>query len=122
MKIKQIKSVFDIWRLLLPFLYVFILVHFLKDITQDILKIPTFLDLFGDVKEDLSPFPVFAQNLFMFLGVGSFVAEVFLLISIPIVLKRKESAFLEKVVLVVILALLLFFLVATLLDPRFRLG
>jgi len=122
MKIKQIKSVLDIWRLLLPFLYVFILVHFLKDITQDILKIPTFLDLFGDVKEDLSSLPVFAHNLFMFLGVSSFIAEAFLLISIPVVLKRKESAFLEKVVQVVTLALLLFFLVAILLDPRFRLG
>ena len=54
MKIKQIKSVFNIWRLLLPFLYIFILVHFLKDITQDILKISTPLDLFGDVKEDIS--------------------------------------------------------------------
>ena len=95
---------------------------FLKDITQDILKIPTPFDLLGDVKEDLSSFLDFTQNLFTFLGVGSFIAEAFLLISIPIVLKRKGSAFLEKVVLVVILSLLLFFLVATLLDPRFRLG
>lgn len=109
-----------VWRQILPFLYVFVLVHFLKDITQDILKISTPLDLLGDVKEDLSRFPIFIQNLFVLLGIGSFISEVFLLVSIPVVMKRKETTTLEKVILVVIMALLLFFLVATLLDPRFR--
>lgn len=112
-------TIFKVWRKLLPFLYVFVLVHFLKDITQDVLKIFTPLDLLGDVKEELSSFPIFIQNLFMLLGVGSFIAEAFLLISIPVVTKRKEITHLEKMVLAVIMALLLFFLVVTLLDPRF---
>jgi hypothetical protein len=111
---------FRVWRGLLPFLYVFVLVHFLKDITQDILKLPTPLDLLGDAKEDLSLFPDFIQNIFILLGVGSFMAEAFLLISIPVVMKKKEITSLEKVILALVIALLLFFLTVTLLDPRFR--
>src|SRR3989344_5503790 len=97
MKIKQIKSVFNIWRLLLPFLYIFILVHFLKDITQDILKISTPLDLFGDVKEDISFLSKPLQIIFYYgLGGLSFVIEAFLLIAIPKIIRRRQVSFLEK--------------------------
>lgn len=113
---------FMIWRKLLPFVFIFVLVHFLKDVTQDILKIPTPLDYLGDVKEDLSSFPVIAQNLFMLLGIGSFVAEAFILVAIPVVIRKKEIILLEKVVCIVLIALILFFLVATFLDPRFKIG
>lgn len=114
------KFCFKLWRRLLPFLYVFVFIHFLKDITQDILKIPTPLDLFGDVKEDLSSFSIFAQNLFMLLGVSSFIAEAFLLVAIPAVIRKKRVTLLEKTIFVVVVALILFFLMAILLDPRFR--
>ena len=113
-------KVYKIWRILLPFLYVVVLIHFLKDITQDILKIPTHLDLLGDVKEDISMFPVFFQNLFISMGVGSFIAEVFLLVAIPVVIKRKGASLLGKTIFVVFLCLGAYFLAATLLDPRFR--
>ncbi|MFH0749441.1 MAG: hypothetical protein V1917_00825 [Candidatus Gottesmanbacteria bacterium] len=110
--------IYKLWRKLLPILYIFVLIHFLKDITQDILKIPTFLDLLGDVREDISSFPLVIQNIFTLLGYGSFVAEIFLLVSIPITLKKKEMSVLEKVVVAVVLFLLFFFMAAILLDPR----
>jgi hypothetical protein len=113
------KKLFRLWRFLLPLLFVFFLIHFLKDITQDILKVATPLDLLGDAKEDLSSFSPFFRRVFYILGVGSFAGELFLLISIPIVLKRKTFSRLELVVLIVIILILLFFLWATLLDPRF---
>jgi hypothetical protein len=116
------KKIFKAWRTILPFVYLIVLVHFLKDITQDILRIPTPLDLLGDIKEDLSLFPALIQKFFGLLGIGSFMAELFLLVSIPVVIKRREFTFLEKIVGVVIVALLLFFLTATLLDPRFKIG
>jgi hypothetical protein len=113
------EKLFRFWRFLLPFFFIFFLIHFLKDITQDILKVATPLDIFGDVKEDLSLFSPFFKGAFYVLGVGSFIGELFLLISIPLVLKRKTFSRLELVVLIVVILILLFFIWAALLDPRF---
>lgn len=115
-------KLFKIWRFVLSFLFLFVLIHFLKDITQDILKIKTPLDIFGDVKEDLSGLPTVAQSLYFYgLGSLSFLAEGFLLVSIPIVLKRKKFSKLEKYVVIAIVFLFVFFLIATMLDPRYKL-
>jgi len=109
------------WRYFLPILFLFVLVHFAKDITQDILKISTPLDIFGDAKEDLSGLSTITKNLYLYgLGGLSFIVEIFLLVSIPVVLKRKRYTKLEKYVTIATIFLLLFFVVATILDPRFR--
>lgn len=115
------RRLFKIWRFFLPLLFLFVLIHFLKDITQDILGIKTPLDIFGDVKEDVSRFTVVEQNLYLYgLGGLSFLAEAFLLISIPIVWKRKVYSRLEKYVVFTIFSLLLYFLIAIMLDPRYK--
>ena len=112
---------FKMWRFILPLLFLFVLIHFLKDITQDILRIKTPLDVFGDVKEDVSKLSPTAQNLYLYgLGGISFLAEAFLLISIPIVWKRKVYSRLEKCVVFTIFSLLLYFLIAIMLDPRYK--
>lgn len=110
-----------IWRLVLRFIFVFVVIHLLKDITQDILKIPTPLDLLGDAKEDLSFLPKTFQFVYLY-GFGglSIIAEIFLLITIPKVLKRKEFSGLEKWILIAVMFLVLFFIMATFLDPRFK--
>lgn len=113
-------KIFRVWRLFLPILFLFVLIHFLKDITQDILIISTPLDIFGDVKEDVSKLSPTAQNLYLYgLGGLSFLAEAFLLISIPVVWKRKTFSNLEMYIVTITSLLLLFFLVATMLDPRY---
>jgi len=86
---------------------------------QDILRISTFLDLFGNAKEDLSIFPVFFQHIFTLLGYGSFIAEIFILISIPFVIKKESISKLEVGLITVVILLLIYFLSAVLLDPRF---
>ncbi len=81
------------------FLYIFILIHFLKNITQDILlRISYPLDLFGDVKEDISFLSKPLQLTFYYgLGDFSFIVGAFLLITIPKIIKRKEeSCLIEK--------------------------
>jgi hypothetical protein len=114
-------KLFKIWRFILPVLFLFVIIHFLKDITQDILGIQTPLDIFGDVREDLSGLSTTSQNLYLYgLGGLSFLAEAFLLISIPIIWKRKTFSKLEKVVAIVTGLLILFFLVAIMLDPRYK--
>lgn len=117
------KLAFRTWRVILPFLYIFLLIHFLKDITQDILKISTPLDLFGDVKEDISFLPKSLQLVFYYgLGGLSFVVEAFLLITIPKIIKRKQTTVLEKWVIGGVLFLVVFLAICFMLDPRFRIG
>jgi len=112
------RKLFKIWRAFLPFLFVFVLVHLLKDITQDILRVKSPLDIFGDAKEDLSDLPVVGQKLYLYgLGGLSVLAEMFLLISIPIIRKRSGFSKLEKVAVVATIFLLTFFTTAILLDP-----
>lgn len=116
------KLAFRIWRAVLPFLYIFIFIHFLKDITQDILRISTPLDIFGDVKEDISFLSKPLQLIFYYgLGGFSFIIEAFLLIAIPKIIRRRQITFLEKFVIGGILYLLVFLTACILLDPRYKL-
>ncbi|HBC44992.1 MAG: hypothetical protein UX08_C0012G0021 [Candidatus Collierbacteria bacterium GW2011_GWB1_45_35] len=100
-------------------IWIVILIHFLKDITQDILNIPTFLDAFGNIQEDVSWLPIWAQSLVYGTGVSSFLAEIFLLISIPIIKKREKGSNLEKWVIGVVIFMLIYFPVVIFLDPRY---
>jgi hypothetical protein len=105
---------------LLSLIWVITLIHFLKDITQDILKIPTILDVFGNIQEDLSHLPHWLQLFIFSAGVGSFLAEIFLLISIPLIKCRRETSTLEKWVAGVVIFMLIYFPIVILLDPRFK--
>lgn len=118
-KVKTMNTFYKVWRKILPILYIFILIHFLKDITQDMLKISTPLDLLGDVHEDLSRASMIIESLFMVLGNLSYCAELFLLLTIPKIMKTGENAILEKVVVIVFATLLMYFIATVLLDPRF---
>lgn len=106
-------------KFLLWLIFVAILIHFLKDITQDILQISTPLDIFGNVKEDLSGFPQIIKIGFFILGIISFLSEIFLLISIPFVNLYKTGHKLEKFVWLNTCFILVFFISAILLDPRY---
>lgn len=82
----------------------------------------THLDVFGDVKEDLSFFPQQIQSIFTYgLGGLSFVVELFLIITIPVVIKRKAYSKLEKWVILCFTFLFIFFAMCILLDPRYKL-
>lgn len=112
---------FKLWRLFLPFLFLFVLIHLLKDITQDILGVKTPLDILGDVKEDLSWLPKNIRNLYLYgLGGLSFLAEGFLLVSIPLIWKRQDFSKLENYVVIATSFLFLFFMMAIMLDPNYR--
>lgn len=110
-----------IWQFSLLVIFLVIFVHFLKDITQDILKVPTFLDLLGNVNEDLSVFPLIVRQIIIAFGLVSFVLEAFLIIAIPKVIKNKENSKLEKFVIASVLFLIIYFISVTLMDPRYHL-
>ncbi len=115
------KYLHKIWQFSLPVIFLIVFVHFLKDITQDILKTPTFLDLLGNVNEDLSAFPLVIRQIIIALGFVSFGIEVFLIVVIPKVMKNKENSKLEKYVIASLLFLVIYFISITLLDPRYHL-
>jgi len=101
----------------LPVLWIVVFMHFLKDITQDILQIPTFLDWFGNIQEDLSGLPRVVQDSIIASGYLSFFGEILLLIAIPIVRKRNSFSKLEAWVIGVVVFMLIYFPVVTFLDP-----
>lgn len=105
---------------ILNLIWVATLIHFLKDITQDLLGIPTFLDAFGNIQEDLSVLPSWVRLSILGAGIGSFLAEIFLLISIPIIKNRRETSIIEKWVDGVVIFMLVYFSIVMLLDPRFN--
>ena len=74
----------------MPFIFILVLIHFVKDVTQDILRVSSVLDVFGNVKEDISYFPETLKKIYFWFSVSSFFAEIFLLVSIPIVMRRKN--------------------------------
>jgi len=114
--------ILKLWRrFLLPLIFVFVLIHFAKDLTQDILRIASPLDIFGDAKEDISFLPKSLQLVFWYgLGGFSFIIEAFLLIAIPKVMKTKDIGNIEKWVIAGVLYLLIFLTTCTLLDPRYK--
>jgi|SRR3989344_4510542 len=117
MKIPLIK----IWRWLIIIIFIFAVVHFLKDLTQDILKISTPIDLLGDVKEDISFLPQPLQYVYIYgLGGLSIVAEFFLIVAIPKVWRKKELMLLDIWILASVIFLILFFVTAISLDPRYN--
>ena len=109
-------------KVFLWIIFIVVTIHFAKDITQDVLRVGSFLDVFGNVEEDLSFLPSTLRNVYLYgLGGLSVIAEAFLLISIPIVNLGRNRVVLKKAVWGAVIFLFSFLFIATLLDPRYRL-
>lgn len=107
-------------KTLLVLLWLVVTIHFLKDITQDILQIPTLLDTFGDVVENLSWLPRWGQGLYLYgLGGISFISEVILIYTIPFAVFNKSTVARNRLIKYCSIYLFTFFTIAILLDPRF---
>jgi hypothetical protein len=111
---------FKMWRKTLWCFFIVILIHFFKDLTQDILKIATPLDYFGNINEDLSLFSAGVQKTFMLFGFGSFAVELFLILFIPLTISTKKPTYYDLLIVIALLFLGIYFITALLLDPRFK--
>ena len=61
------------------------------------------------------------QNIYYYgLGGLSIIAEIFLLVAIPKAWSRKEFTILDKWILIALIFLIVFFVTATLLDPKYQ--
>ncbi len=102
---------------ILLIIFTFFFIHFLKDITQDILKIKTPLDYLGNVNEDLSLFSPFIKNVFSVTAYLSFIGEALLIIVIPLHFFSKKRSYLLTIWIISIL-IFIYFLIAIFLDPK----
>lgn len=85
---------YKIWKFSLIFIFLTVLIHFLKDITQDIFGLATILDKFGNIEEDISYFPIWLTWLYHWAWVNAFFSEIATILIIP--LKIKEKIFTKK--------------------------
>lgn len=100
----------------LIFIYPLVIFHATKDFLQDLLESP-FLK-FLDVQEDLFRLPQFLRWVVAVLNILTVPTGLFLVIAVPIVLRRKETTLLEKVVWAALAAIFAVIVLDYFLDPR----
>ena len=106
------------WKLSLYFLFIFFFLHFLKDITQDILHIATPLDSLGNINEDLSVLSPGMQTIFTGLAYFSYALEVILIVSISKALRTKKITQYDKIALGGTFMMGIIFILFALTDPH----
>lgn len=57
-------NAYNVWKTFLVLIGCFFFLHFLKDITQDILNIPTLLDKMGNIVENPTNLPAWLQYVY----------------------------------------------------------
>ncbi|MFA7300815.1 MAG: hypothetical protein WC069_00695 [Candidatus Shapirobacteria bacterium] len=104
------------WRFLIIPLFVVTILHFIKDITQDILGVSTFLDKIGDINENISNFPVWLTWLYHWAMVNTFFMEGALLVTLPLDWKNKRFTKFSIINISMVLYIIALFIVAYLLQ------
>jgi len=91
------------WKIILVPVFIFFCLHFLKDITQDILRMPTFLDKMGDLRENVSSLSEWLLWLYHWAWVNAFLLEA---VIITLILKKWKQASFTKLDILIIGSLL----------------
>ena len=99
-------------------IFLFVSVHFVKDITQDILGISTPLDFLGNINEDLTILSPWQRALYLPAIIGTFFIEA---IIVFVILHSRFNPSTNKFHLItyLFLYLVIMFITAFFLDPRF---
>lgn len=84
------KIFFKFWKIFLVPVSIYFLLHFFKDITQDILFMPSFLDVLGDIKEDLSRLIEWQKVFYYWAWVNQFLLQPVLAFLVIKILKNKD--------------------------------
>ncbi len=97
-------------------IWLVMLIHFLKDITQDILGIATPLDKLGDIQENISRFPMWFEWFWHWAMVSTFIGEFILILLLPKYIFRLISKTEKYVIIGFLIYIPLMFLWAYLLS------
>jgi len=103
-------------KILLGFIFFVVLIHFLKDITQDLFGISTILDNLGNIEEDISAFPLWLEYFYHWTMVNTVIGEIVLLVLIPKYIFRSISVFEKRLIIGFLLYIPSMFFVAFLLS------
>jgi len=100
------------WQMFLVFVFVYSIYHLLRDILQDILDIHNQFTEFLHYNVDVDALP----NYLKWTTFGgwrkwfTFPIEIFMLIAIPQALKKNEFSPLDKIILIIIVLTILFWI------------
>lgn len=103
-------------KVLLSLVWVLAVVHFLKDLSQDLLGITTVLDNLGDIKEDISSFPLWLEHLYHWAMVNTVIGEVILVVLIPKYIFRTINILEKRLIIGFLLYIPVMFFIAFLLS------
>ncbi|KKR05692.1 MAG: hypothetical protein UT34_C0002G0199 [candidate division WS6 bacterium GW2011_GWF2_39_15] len=103
-----------IWKTFLTVVFLLVGIHFVKDITQDILSLDTFLNKFGDINENITKFPEWLVWFYHWAMVNTFFGEILILLCIPKSYMRKKFEWKreEKIIVGTLLYIVVMFTVA----------
>lgn len=105
-----------IWKVFLIPIFFVVLLHFIKDITQDILGINTILDVLGNINEDISRFPEWLLWFYHWAWINAFFINLLLILIIPKKFVEKNFSKLDKLIVVGLLYLISMTVIAFLLT------
>lgn len=68
-------KLYRLWKIFTLIISTFLFLHFLKDITQDLLHIDTVLDVMGDIQEETTRLPKFVTPVYWTLWIIATLAQ-----------------------------------------------
>lgn len=89
MDLLESKKVFLVWKTITIVIFGIVLIHFLKDITQDFLGVATILDRLGAIHENISGFSKILRQFYDWAMFNTYIVEFILLFTIPKTWKQK---------------------------------
>jgi len=103
-------------KILLLLAWIIVVVHLIKDITQDLLGISSVLDNLGNIEEDTSSFPLWLEYLYHWAMINTVIGEAILIYLIPKYIFKSVTK-LERILIIVFLIYIPFmFFIAYLLS------
>lgn len=103
-------------RILLLIVWIIVLVHFLKDVTQDLFGLVTILDNLGNIEEDISSFPLWLEYLYHWAMVNTVIGEIILIMLIPKYIFKAISSLEKRLIIGFLIYIPVMFFIAYLLS------
>lgn len=103
-------------RILLLIVWIIVLVHFLKDVTQDLFGLATILDNLGNIEEDISSFPLWLEYLYHWAMVNTVIGEIILIMLIPKYIFKAISSLEKRLIIGFLIYIPVMFFIAYLLS------
>lgn len=103
-------------RILLLIVWIIVLVHFLKDVTQDLFGLATILDNLGNIEEDISSFPLWLEYLYHWAMVNTVIGEIILIVLIPKYIFKAISSLEKRLIIGFLIYIPVMFFIAYLLS------